>query len=268
MRCVANHPTLAVLLSSIGIDFLSSGRILASRKPQHRERLIREGHDVTEASAPPGLLPGEILDEIDEDTEPQEQPDTAANTQQAQQPTVDWDSDANPYKGRHREAQSWGTKAKQRVTELEQQLLSERQQRQQQPVDPNDPLAVREAQLAARERQINEAQEWSAIRAEHPPELLDAYTVFQRGYQIDPSPKGAIAAYQQSVLAFASALNASEPAPKPALPTRAEAVKPVVDTSRSDAPDPDAITQRIAGAKERKDIEGHVGALLTRWFKS
>lgn len=215
---------------------------------------------MTEASRPPGFLPDENPDDFDDEgeTSEQETPGTAADTQQAQQPTVDWESDANPYKGRHREAQSYGDR---RVAALEAKLLEERQARSQPQVDPNDPLAIERARLAAERQSLEAERQWSQVRAEHPPEIIDAYGAFVRGYEVDPSPKGAVQAWLNSVMALAQATAKETPAEAP-LPTRQEAVRPRVDTSRSEAPDPDAIDRRIAGAKERKDPLAHVRALM------
>lgn len=222
---------------------------------------------MTEASAPPGFLPGEIedIEDDDDDTLEGELADTGANTQQAQQPSADWESDANPYRARQKEAQAWGTRLSQRNKELEEQVLRERNQRNQPQVDPNDPLAPQRMALEARERQLREEAEWSAIRSEHPPEVLTAYEQFARAWALDPSPRGAVNGFMQGMVAFAQAAAGGEQPPEQQspLPSRAEASQPrFVDSSRSDAPNPDETMSRIARAKESKNLDEMVRAKL------
>lgn len=220
---------------------------------------------MTEASASPGYLPGELDDIEDDDAEDleAESDDTDANTPQAQQPSVDWESDANPYRARQKEAQAWGTRLSQRNKELEEQVLRERNQRQVQ-VDPNDPLAPQRMALEARERQLREEAEWQSIRSEHPPEVLTAYEQFARAWALDPSPRGAVNGFMQGMIAFAQAAAGGEQPPsEQPLPSRAEASQPrFVDSSRSDAPNPDETTSRIARAKESKNLDEMVRAKL------
>lgn len=198
---------------------------------------------------------GELDEDSDKDTPDDEQAATTGNTQTAQQPSVDWEA-------RYKEAQSWGTRTTQLLRQREEELLTERQTRGQPQADPSDPLAPERAALAAERQRLQTEREWAAIRAEYPPEIVDAYAEASRNWQLDPSPRGAITGFQQGLAAFAARVSAASNGEPEPLPTRDQAVRPRVDTSRSDAPDPDAIKTRIAGAKERKDLGEHVRALL------
>ena len=223
---------------------------------------------MTEASAPPGYLPDEAPDDEedldDEDTFEAESDTGQANTQQAQQPSVDWESDNNPYRKRYADIQSWDTKLNERNRALEEQILRERNDRGRPQPDPNDPLAPQRAALEARERQLREEAEWSSIRSEHPPEVLTAYETFARSWALDPSPRGAVNGFMQGMIAFAQAAasGAEEPLPRHCHRDRRPAQPRFVDTSRSDAPNPDETMSRIARAKETRNLDEHIRAKL------
>lgn len=204
---------------------------------------------------------GQLAEDPEGDTLDEHEGDTAENTQQAQQPDEEYVPAA-----RYREVQAAFTRSQQALRERENEILRERQFRQAaaQPrqVDPNDPLAVREARLAERERQVAWDAEWSLVRQRYSPEEIEAYQEASRNWQLDPSPLGAMNGFVQGMRVL-SEKRTTKTAPVPAA-TRREAVRPRVDTSRSDAPDPAAIDKEIAGAKERGDLKGGVAALLKR----
>lgn len=185
----------------------------------------------------------------DQDTQDDDQQaDTEApNTQTAQQPTDDWQE-------RYTNLQSWSSTE---IRKLQDQLIAEREDRQAAgTVDPTDPNAVERARQAKRDRELAEREALIDIRERAPRELVTGFDEYRRAKKLDPSPKGEIAAFEAGLRAFAMALPQQQQAekPKPKLPTRAEAVKPRVDTTRSAAPDPAAIDEQIAGMKGRDSL--------------
>ena len=194
------------------------------------------------------------------DTLDEQQGDTGENTQQAQQPGDEPAADSP----RYREIQAAYTRSQQTLRDRENEIIRLRQQAQPiQQSSSTDPLADRERRLAERERQLQSEQEWAEVQRRYPPEVVEAYREASRNWQLDPSPLGAINGFVAGVRVLGER---AKPAavPTTAAPARRDAVKPRVDTSRSEAPDPAAIDKEIAGAKERGDLKGGVAALFKR----
>lgn len=223
----------------------------------------REGR-VTEDST----ATGPFGEDPDEDTPAEDQDDTAENTPDAQpddEPPID-----SP---RYRELQATFTRSQEALKqesalrrEREDEILRLRAQAQPQ-YDPNDPLAERERRLSEREAELAREAEWASVRTRYPPEVIEAYQEASRNWQLDPSPLGAINGFIQGTRFLAERALAQQQgqAPEPSgAPTRREAVKPRVDTSRSEAPIPGAIEKEIAGAQERGDTAGVVAGLFKR----
>ena len=192
-----------------------------------------------------------------EDTPPDEEAiDTEGNTQQAQQPA----DEVIPAK-RYRDLQAEFTKRNEAVRSLQEEILQLRQQvTQVRPqTDPNDPLAQQRAELEAERVRLREEREWAQVMREVPPDLIESYSEFQRGLALNPTPRGAVTAFESALRTYVAKLPATEQEQQKAAPPR----KPRVDTSRS-APAPDAIDQKIAGAKADKNLVGHIAALFER----
>jgi hypothetical protein len=209
---------------------------------------------VTEDSTTPAVPEGDPTPDT-----PDEQPaDTGANTQQAQQPTEDWQA-------RYLAAQSWGTQQAQARRQLEDKLLEERQARSRPAADPADPLAADRQALELQRQQLQWDRDWAEIQRTQPPEIIEAFQEAQRAWALDPSPRGAVQGFVQGIQTFAVKVAAAQgQQPRQAPP--AAAAPPVtrgVDTSRSEAPDP-GLDQKIAGAQKSHDLLAGVRALIGR----
>lgn len=193
-----------------------------------------------------------LEDDPEADTGDEQDDGTAGEHQQPQQPTEELVSAK-----RYKDLQATYTRSQQRVKDLEDRVLAS-QQPQARP-DPTDPLAAQRAQIEAERTQLRNEREWERIRSSKPKELVDAYTEFQRSFALNPTAEGAMTAYEQSIGSFAARLAAAEAEEEMAQapPTRSR-----VDTSRSEAPDPDAINERIARAKANHDPAAMVSALF------
>lgn len=184
----------------------------------------------------------EVLDP-DEDTQDDDLGDTEENTQDDTEPDVDWET-------RYRALQSRWTRTQQELRQRENQLLelATRQQQggQEAEADPEQPGYV--PPQVAREleelRQYREMQEWESAKAEYGEPVADAYETFQRGWQLDPSPRGAYQAFLDAINVLAEA-EVEDSAPR----TRTQAVKPRVDNNRQEAPDRSQLDKQLEDAK-------------------
>lgn len=190
-----------------------------------------------------------------EDTPPAPAEDTAANTPEDTQP--DWQK-------RYKDAQAELTRQAQARRALEDEVLAMRG-RQPEPAAPPEDETPRERALREQLEEIEAdraEKEWTAVRTEYGP-MVDAYSIFQRGFELDPSPRGILNAYVESIRALAGP--AEPEVPKKAKPTRDEATRPITDDNRPAAGSAQADLEQIkAKAVEKKDPGLYVGAQLRR----
>lgn len=183
-----------------------------------------------------------------EDTPQASTEDTAANTP----------ADTSPaWEKRYKDVQAELTRQAQARRALEDELLALRSRQPEEPTVPEDETprerALRERLEAIEAERENTA--WNEVRGQYGP-MVDAYEVFARGYQLDPSPRGILNAYVESIRALAGP---GEPEPPK---TRKQPAHPVTDDNRAATGSAQADLDQIkAEAVAKKDPGRYVGAL-------
>lgn len=196
------------------------------------------------------------------DTQEAPAPDTAANTQQSQQPN-DWEA-------RYKALQAEATRKAQALAAKERELAELQALADEEPDEDEDGQPVRRstrARTSQREAEL-EAQlqqaEWTIARSIYPDAVIDAYeaaaTLLEQA-ETAADYVGAFEAYHLARSQGATPQQAAESfgGPPPA------AVMPRADSNRSDAPVLPEIEQKLREAEKRKDLQGWVGAQLAKF---
>lgn len=193
------------------------------------------------------------------DTQEAAAPDTAANTQQSQQP-IDWQA-------RYKALQAEATRKAQALAAREQELAELRSGAYEEPDENEDGEPVQRtrkvSRTSQREVELTEAleeAEWTIARAIYPDEVIDAYGAAATLLEQASTAADYVAAFEAYHLARSQgatpeqAAAASGGTPPPA------AVMPRTDSNRSDAPALPEIEQEIREAERKKDLAGFVAA--------
>jgi hypothetical protein len=195
------------------------------------------------------------------DTQEAPAPDTAANTQQSQQP-IDWET-------RYKALQAEATRKAQALAAREQELAELRSYANEEPAEDEDGQPVRRPQRArtsereaALEAQLQEA-EWTIARSIYPDQVIDAYEAAATLLEQAETAADYVGAFEAYHLARSQGATPQQAAaafdnPPPA------AVMPRADSNRSDAPVLPEIEQKLREAEKRKDLQGWVSAQLSR----
>lgn len=186
--------------------------------------------------------------------------DTAANTQQSQQP-IDWQA-------RYRALQAEATRKAQALAAREAELAELRSYAEEEPDEDEEGQPVQRTRRAGRTNQREaelaealEEAEWTIARSIYPDEVIDAYATAATLLEQASTAADYVAAFEAYHLSRAQGATPQQAAaafdgnPPPA------AVMPRADSNRSDAPVLPELENQLREAERKKDLGGWVAAM-------